>query len=83
MSRLSIEISAKQHQHIKTLAAVKGQSMKEFVMERLLPDESDEEQSWQELKHLLSSRIKAAEDGAISTKSISQVADEKLNRLDR
>ncbi len=79
MSRLSIEISGRQHQHIKALAALYGQSIKEFVMERLLPDKNEKDQSWQELKQLLSSRIKAAEGGAISANSISQIAKEELS----
>jgi hypothetical protein len=44
-------------------------------------DEKD--QSWQDFKQLLSSRIKAAEDGEISTKPLSQIAKEELNGSDK
>lgn len=78
MSRLSIEISPKQHQHIKALAAMKGQSIKDFVIGKIFPSEVSEDQSWNELQQFLSARIEAAENGAISNKSITQITKEEL-----
>ncbi len=40
MSRLTIEVTEQQHQSIKAMAALQGQSIKEYVLERLL-DEPD------------------------------------------
>jgi len=50
MSRLTIEITEQQHQNIKALAALHGQSIKEYVMQKLLSSPSDEAQTTQEAK---------------------------------
>lgn len=42
MRRLSIDISPKQHQRLKAAAALRGKSIKEYVLERSLPDEAEE-----------------------------------------
>ena len=79
MSRITIDVTSEQHQQIKAMAAVQGKSIKEFVLEKLFPaDVGEEEQAWQELKALLSERIAAAERGEVSTKTFSQVFEEKL-----
>ncbi|MBL4757650.1 MAG: DUF1778 domain-containing protein [Rhizobiales bacterium] len=38
MPRLSIDITTEQHQHLKAMAALSGQSIKEFVLSRAFPD---------------------------------------------
>ena len=38
MPRLSIDITAEEHQKLKAIAALKGQSVKEFVLKRTLGD---------------------------------------------
>jgi len=37
--RLSIEVSCEQHQQLKAVAALSGQSIKDYVLDRVLPDE--------------------------------------------
>jgi uncharacterized protein (DUF1778 family) len=37
MSRLSIEITPEQHQRLKAMAALSGQTIKEYILERTLP----------------------------------------------
>ncbi|MDY6785469.1 MAG: antitoxin [Cyanobacteriota bacterium] len=82
MSRITIDVTSEQHQQIKAMAAVQGKSIKEFVLEKLFPaDAGEEEQAWQELKALLSERIAAAERGEVSTKTFSQVFEEKLTAM--
>ncbi|MDY6937146.1 MAG: antitoxin [Cyanobacteriota bacterium] len=78
MSRITVEVTEEQHQQIKAMAAVMGKSIKEFVLERLFPTDTEEEQVWQELKDLLAERIAAAERGELSTKTFSQIVEEKL-----
>jgi Antitoxin ParD len=79
MSRITIEVTDEQHQQIKAMAAVLGKSIKEFVLERLFPSNAgEEERAWQELKELLGERIAAAERGEVSTKTFSQIFEEKL-----
>ena len=38
MPRLSIDITAEEHQKLKAIAALKGQSIKEYVLHRTLGD---------------------------------------------
>lgn len=83
MSRLTIEITGQEHQEIKAMAALQGKTLKEFVMEKIFPspENSDEAEAWGELKLLLTSRIEAAEAGAISKKTMRQIAEDKLKEL--
>lgn len=76
MSRLSIEITSEQHQRLKAVAALKGKSIKDYILERALPsipDSMSEEEALQKLEDFLSPRIKAAEKGKTSTRSVQQV----------
>jgi len=82
MSRLAIELTPKQHQQIKTLAAMRGKSIKDFVLEQIFPVQiSDEEKdAWNELQTMLNARIAKAEGGAISQKSFDQITDEVIQQ---
>ena len=83
MSRLTIEVTGQEHQEIKAMAALQGKTLKEFVMEKIFPAETDsEKEAWGELKSLLKSRIETAEAGAISKKTMRQIAEDKLKELD-
>ena len=73
--RLSIEISPEQHQRLKASAALKGQSIKDYVLDRTLPD-SDEQTALQELESFLKPRIEAARNGEFSSKSIDDIFNE-------
>jgi hypothetical protein len=78
VSRLSIEITSKQHQRLKAIAALNGKSIKEYVLERALPPDPDmeslsEEEALQKLEGFLKPRIKAAEKGKISSRSVQQI----------
>lgn len=83
MSRLTIEITAKEHQEIKAMAALQGKTLKKFVMEKIFSTQanSDEEEVWEELKSMLRSRIDAAESGAISKKTMQQIAEDRLKKI--
>ena len=50
MSRLSIELTPEEHQKIKAIAALKNSSIKEYVLERILPSDSAQISALQELK---------------------------------
>jgi hypothetical protein len=79
MSRITIDVTPEQHQQIKAMAAMQGKSIKEFVLERLLPgQEHAEQQAWQQLKALLGERIAAAERGAVSRRTITQIYEDML-----
>jgi Antitoxin ParD len=78
MSRLTIDITEQQHQSIKAMAALQGKSIKEYAVERLFPQASGEEQALSELKQLLQQRMAQANRGEVSTKSITEVADDAI-----
>ena len=73
--RLSIEISSEQHQRLKASAALKGQSIKDYVLDRTLPD-SDEQTALQELESFLKPRIEAARNGEFSSKTVEDIFNE-------
>ena len=73
--RLSIEVSPEQHQRLKASAALKGQSIKEYVLSRTLPA-ADEQAALQELEDFLRPRLAAAKQGDFSSKSVDDIFDE-------
>lgn len=83
MSRLTIEITGEEHKEIKAMAALQGKTLKEFVMGKIFPaqKDSDEAEAWGELKSLLTSRIEAAESGAVSEKTMRQIAEDTLKEI--
>jgi hypothetical protein len=76
MSRLSIEITPEQHQCLKAVAALSGKSIKDYVLDRLLPTFSDDAKALHELEQFLQPRIAAAKRGSVSKKSVKQIFDE-------
>ena len=73
--RLSIEISPEEHQRLKAAAALKGQSIKDYVLERTLPS-VDEQAALRELESFLEPRLDAAKRGEFSKKSVDDVFNE-------
>ena len=83
MSRLTIDISDRQHQSLKALAALQGKSIKEYAIERLFPDLPYDDHAWQELKSLLEQRIEHGLKEKASAKSIDDIVAEELGRESR
>ncbi|GCE84203.1 MULTISPECIES: antitoxin [Komagataeibacter] len=79
MSRLTIDMTDQQHQSLKALAALQGKTIKQYALERLLPDNLDTDHAWQELKNLLRARVQEGLDGKVSSKSISAILGEELD----
>ncbi|MGR8981714.1 MAG: antitoxin [Gammaproteobacteria bacterium] len=75
--RLSIEITPEQHQRLKAVAALRGQSIKDYVLERVLLEmsDSDEDNALRQLEVFLEPRIKA-EEGKSVNKSVMQIFEE-------
>jgi len=73
MSRISIDVSDKEHKQLKALAALRGQSIKDFVLERALGPGESESAALKELEELLDFRIRAAKAGAVSRRTASEV----------
>lgn len=76
MSRLIIDVSGEQHQKIKVLAALQGKTIKDYVLEKLFPNEIDEDQSWEELSAILMDRIDEAENNPPSQKTFEELTQE-------
>jgi hypothetical protein len=74
--RLSIEVTPEQHQRLKAVAALHGQSIKDYVLERVLPDEDNE--ALRQLEAFLQPRLAEAENGVFSNKSMDQIYEEVL-----
>jgi hypothetical protein len=78
MSRLTIDMTDQQHQSLKALAALQGKTIKQYVLERLLPKTGDADQTWSELKTLLTTRIEQGLNGDVETKSFDAIVEEAL-----
>lgn len=68
--RLSIEVTPEQHQRLKALAALCGQSIKDYVLDRVLPNEETE--VLHQLEALLEPRLKEP----AMNKSVQQIFEE-------
>ena len=75
--RLSIEITTNQHQRLKAAAALQGQSIKDYVLNRTLPN-PEERIALQRLEEFLKPRIEAANNGQLSSKSVDDIFNEVL-----
>ena len=72
MLRLSIDITPEKHQKLKDIAALKGQSIKEYVLNRTLSESPDlagmtEEEAFDALSGFLKPRIEQARRGQLSS----------------
>lgn len=76
--RLSIDITKEQHQYLKAAAALQGQSIKEFVLKRTLPN-INEQAALEILESFLEPRLANAKNGNISTHSVDSIFDQMLN----
>ena len=81
MPRLSIDITPEEHQKLKAIAALKGESIKDYVLKRTLGDApalngmSDDE-AVAALAEFLKPRIEQARLGEFSTKSMADIRRE-------
>ena len=73
--RLSIEITREQHQKLKASAALQGKSIKDYVLERTLPD-TDEEAALRKLEDFLKPRLDAAKRGEWSEQTVDEIVAE-------
>lgn len=78
MSRLSIEISPEQHQQIKAMAVVERKSIKDLVLDKLFDSKSNDDEAWKKLMQIMDKRIEEAENGAISKRSVDDIAQDVI-----
>ncbi len=73
--RISIDVTPDQHQQLKAAAALQGKSIKSYVLERTLPNTS-EQKKLNELEAFLKPRLETLTDSSLSEKSIENIFDE-------
>jgi hypothetical protein len=85
MPRLSIDISPEEHQKLKAIAALKGQSIKDYVLGRALGDTPaldgmNDDEAFKALASFLEPRIEQARRGQLSSKSVDDIRREERRR---
>lgn len=88
MPRLSIDISPQDHQQLKAMAALKGQSIKDYVLSRALvdipnPAAMTDAEALQALKELLTPRLAEADAGQVVTATAADIKREARVRQGR
>ena len=78
MTRLSIDVTPEQHQRLKAIAALHGQTLKDYILERTLPrlpqiESLSEEEALQRLETFLRPRIAEAERGEVVESTVEQI----------
>jgi hypothetical protein len=75
MNRISIDVTSEEHQKLKAMAALQGKSIKDYVIERTLGADKDpsEAAALEELEALLDERIRSAENGAVSRRTVGKI----------
>jgi len=76
MSRISIDVSEEEHKRIKALAALKGVTLKEYMLKSALnaPQENEEE-ALAELETFLQARIRQTESQGVSPRTVDEIFD--------
>ncbi len=72
MSRISIDVTPQEHQRLKAMAALQGMSIKDFVLANTL-GLAEENAALAELETLLDKRLKNAEAGGVSSRTVGDV----------
>ncbi|SIO30568.1 hypothetical protein [Vannielia litorea] len=79
MPRLSIDITAEEHRKLKAIAALNGQTIKDYVMSRTLGDAQDvagksDKEALDALRDVLMPRIEEARRGEFSELTMEEIA---------
>ena len=80
MSRISIDVTDDEHKKLKAVAALRGKSIKDYVLERTLGTDGSDDAALRELEELLDSRIHAAQAGAVSRRTATAVFAEAARK---
>ena len=81
MSTISIEVTPEQHKRLEAIAALSGQSLNDYLLEKLLPVEDDEEAAIQELIDYLKPSIEQAKRGEFIDSSLDDIFQEAFDEL--
>ena len=87
MPRLSIDISTEEHRQLKAIAALNGQSIKDYVVARTLHGDEVADDTvdgaLSELRVLLENRLAEVKSGKVRMATAAQVGQIARARLDR
>jgi hypothetical protein len=85
MTRLSIEIPERQCRQIKAMAALRGVSIKEYILSMTLPQASggSESEALAKLEKFLAPRVEAAERGEVYVGGVEEILSEVHSRRRR
>ncbi len=85
MSRISIDVTEVEHKKLKAMAALQGKSIKDYVIERTLGGAADvsETDALKELEALLDERIRSAQKGSISRRSVGAIFKDAYHEAKR
>jgi len=73
--RLSIELTPEQHQLLKVSATLEGKSLKAYVLERVLGNASEQEQSLAALETFLKTRLKSGRAGSRASSNVDELVN--------
>ena len=81
MPRLSIDLTPEEHRQLKAIAALKGESIKDYVLKRTLGDapaldDLSEAEAVAALSDFLRPRIEQAQRGELSTETMADIRRE-------
>lgn len=72
MKRITIEVTEQQQHRLKAMAALQGQSIKDYVLANTIGDE-DETAALEELEQLLDARMERARTEGFSTRTVEDI----------
>ena len=76
MSRISIDVTEDEHKRLKALAALKGVTLKDFLLSNsLYSSTNSEEKNLEELESFLRDRIHRAEKEGASPQTVDEIFD--------
>lgn len=74
MSRISIDVTEEEHKRLKALAALKGVSLKEYMLSSAMDSAGESEQkTLEELEFFLRCRIDQAEKEGVSSQTVDDI----------
>ena len=81
--RLSLDITQEQHHRLKVVAALNGQTMKDYVLTRVFSETSaqEDDEALRQLEAFLAPRLEEARQGKFVDKSVMQIAEETIKKI--
>lgn len=81
MKRITIEVTEQQQHRLKAMAALQGQSIKDFVLASTIGNE-DETAALEELEAMLEKRLANARAGGVSSRSVGEIFEAAFSEND-